>query len=133
MGQDYKERLKESARNAAAKRFDAGRESGEAWAKEVAEASELGRLKEIFADKDRWAGLMDSGREAFRLSDRMAEAILEPDSYGELRGAGTHIAGDDDCESGIADKPTYWLGFAEGALAVWKEVEQEVTAAAGIN
>jgi hypothetical protein len=123
------ERLRESKKKPDETRFREGFETGQAWAKNSAEAEELARLAAFHDSCQRnswgWEGFfqMPEGCSAYSAAEQIAFQII-----GEDQCPGREEASDFWESVAHQGRPPgeFVRGFAEGALDVWGQVKDEI-------
>jgi hypothetical protein len=131
---DVVQRLRASQQQAEDKSYKEGFEAGKEWAMREAEAPELRRLASL---KQRlrhdWEYAMfstDEHTSAYGPAERLLFAV-QPDTDGDRqlaaeRWAGMLIGCSEDNAERLACDGEFVHGFAEGALDVWSEVENQL-------
>lgn len=124
--EDVINRLRASKQRLAAGMYRDGFEAGRSWAEQTAEADELERLADI--GTERWADMFGSADSncAYGPGELFVFTVI-PAHDGDRIGASdfwSGIAGDEG--EAVSNNPEFVRGFAEGAYALWREVEDKL-------
>lgn len=121
---DVVQRLRASKLAEASESRKVGHEDGRAWAMNVAES---GQLKRLAVSRDRSGVAWEAGWAGAGTAYSPSELfyfVIEPDDDKDRNAAeefsGEHMSEGYECE------PEYVIGFADGALEIWNEVESKL-------
>jgi hypothetical protein len=124
---DVINRLRASKKQFVNDQYQAGYDAGQEWAKDSADAGELILLRQWknSAGND-WNACFATGEnDAYGACEKFVFTIW-PEHDGDRQMAKEFW--ENNASEGQSDHPedTYVLGFAEGALAIWEEVEDQI-------
>lgn len=122
------DRLRASAREEDDQDTKAGRDAGQRWAKQSAEAVELRRLETaIDPQLEGGWGFVDSEYSAYHSAEAFV-FIIDPDNEGVRGVVGLFWQGQVDEEKYALEYPSsaFVQGFAEGAMEVWQQVKESL-------
>jgi len=123
------ERLRASRRRADDADYQAGEAEGVSWVDRVAEVAELRRLEEWRAACGTdWDDVFAEGDDTRPYAaGELLHFAIRPDERGDRHAARTFW--DEllrDGEQGVAPRPSFVRGFAEGALARWQALKDQL-------
>ena len=109
-------------------RYKDGFEAGQEWAKQTAEVNELERL-DLYrrsARSNEWDYFFDTEENSAYSGGYTLHLIIHPEQEGRAESDAfwERVAGPD--YNVLSRDGDYVLGFAEGALAVWNEVKDQL-------
>jgi hypothetical protein len=123
---DVIQRLRASKQRASDDHYREGEEAGRRWAENEAEADELARLERAQGRADAWELLFEEAAGQSYSAGELLYFVLHPENHKDRSEASDFwecALGDDTTRT---EDGSYVRGFAEGALALWREVKDKL-------